>query len=232
MPRKSANANSKPKRHATTPKPPIKRGRTAAKGLAKQAKGRATAHANGKSHANGNGHATNGSRVAPALRGGGKRTLPVIAAAREQVPCLSCGLCCGYVAVEIESPNTVSGATEILWYLYHQNISIYTDDGEWMVQFETRCQHLMDDHRCAIYEQRPQICRDFDETGCEVNAEEIGQSFYNAGEFLSWLAQHHKRVHSIIKQRYMPPESTLTGQPVSRTPLQSFRTRFQELRPR
>jgi Fe-S-cluster containining protein len=216
MPSRSAKANAKPNRHATKPKAPIKRRRAA-----QNARTNGHAHANGQGHANGNG---NGHKA--------RRALPVIAAKREQVPCLSCGLCCGYIAVEIESPNTVSGATEILWYLYHQNISIYFDDGEWMVQFETRCQHLMDDHRCGIYEQRPKICRDFDETSCEVNADEVGQSFYNAGEFLEWLAQNHKRVYSIVKRQYMPPEASLTGQPVSRTPLRPFRSRFGELRAR
>ena len=171
--------------------------------------------------------ATNGH----ARSNGARRTLPVLAA-RKQIPCLSCGLCCGYVAVEIESPNTVSGATEILWYLYHHNVSIYADEGEWMVQFETRCQHLQDDKRCAIYETRPPICRAYDETACEVNASEIGTSFYNTGEFLTWLAQHHKRVYSIIKKRYMPPAHSLTGQPVSTTPLGPFRPRFDALRGR
>ena len=50
------------------------------------------------------------------------------------------------------------------------------------------------------------ICRDFDETACEVNAREVGQSFYNSGEFLTWLAQNRKRVYSIVKSSYMPPE--------------------------
>jgi Fe-S-cluster containining protein len=232
MPRLSAKANAKPVRHASKTKAPIKRRRAAADSAAPARRGgaRTRPRTNGHARANGNGHA-NGDGREP-LRTAAKRTLPVIGAQREQVPCLSCGLCCGYIAVEIESPNTVSGATEILWYLYHQNISVYFDDGEWMVQFETRCQHLMDDHRCGIYEQRPKICRDFDETSCEVNADEVGQSFYNAGEFLSWLAQNHRRVYSIVKQRYMPPEASLTGQPVSQSPLRPFRSRFAELRAR
>ena len=205
-PRPSTKPNAKRNGHATRTTNAVKRGRARSNGDA--------------GHANGNGHAN-----------GKRRTLPVVSA-RGQVPCLSCGLCCGYVAVEIESPNTVLGATEILWYLYHQNVSIYADDGEWMVQFETRCQHLMDDRRCAIYEQRPPICRNYDETACEVNSSVVGTSFYNPGEFLGWLAQHHKRVYAIVKKRYLPPEPSLTGQPVSTTPLLPFRPRFESLRAR
>ena len=183
--------------------------------------------ANGKANAKANGHAPASGRA----RGKrDRRALPVLAGKREQVPCLSCGLCCGYVAVEVEGPGTVAGATQILWYLYHQGVSIYADEGEWMVQFETRCQHLLDDRRCAIYEQRPPICREYDETTCEVNSPEIGTSFYNSGEFLTWLAQNHKRVHSIIVKNYMPPEHSRGGRPVSRTRLGPFAPRFERMR--
>ena len=179
-------------------------------------------------------------RKAPAPRAtpasNGHRKLPVIAssapAQREQVPCLSCGLCCGYVAVEIEPPNTVSSATQILWYLYHQQVSVYFDSGEWMVQFETRCQHVQDDKKCAIYETRPMICREYDETECEVNTPEIGISFYNSGEFLTWLSQNHKRVYSLVSKNYMPPEHSLGGRMVSRTRLGPFGPRFDAMRAR
>ena len=51
----------------------------------------------------------------------GRRNLPVIntpgiRAPRAQVPCLTCGLCCSYVAVEIDGPSTLDAATNILWY--------------------------------------------------------------------------------------------------------------------
>ena len=57
--------------------------------------------------------------------------------------CTECGKCCTYVSVEINAPNSVSNATDMLWYLYHENISLYRDgDGEWSVVFETRCRNL------------------------------------------------------------------------------------------
>ena len=175
---------------------------------------------------------------APRSAKNGRHLLPLLASEPTsapqagQTPCLSCGLCCGYVAIEIEPPNTVSHATQILWYLYHQQVSIYFDGGEWMVQFETRCQHVLDDNRCAIYETRPMICREYDETTCEVNAPEVGLSFYNSGQFLKWLAENHKRVYSIVRKRYMPPEHSLDGRPVSRTRLGAFGPRFDALRAR
>jgi Fe-S-cluster containining protein len=200
----------KPKR-PTQPKRAPKRTTSAA--------AKAASHGNGKANANGG--------------GSGPRKLPVIAAPAgkaKQIPCLSCGLCCGYVAVEVEAPDTVSRATQMLWYLYHQNVSLYFDGDEWMVQFETRCQHLQDDKKCAIYETRPMICREYDETECEVNTAEAGVSFYNSGEFLGWLEQHHKRVYALVRKNYMPPAHTLDGRMVSRTRLGPFGPRFDALR--
>jgi uncharacterized protein len=168
------------------------------------------------------------------------RRLPVIAApvvaqppalqGRTQVPCLSCGLCCSYVAVEIDEPTTVKAATDILWYLYHKNICIYAEGDEWMVQIEARCQHYQDDHKCAIYETRPQICRDYDETSCEINAEEVGNVFYNPAEYLAYLKTHYKRIHSLVLKRFMPPSETLKGRSVGSKRVGPFRPRYEGLR--
>ena len=38
--------------------------------------------------------------------------------------------------------------------------------------FETRCRNLAADLQCRIYEERPHICRSFDNTTCEVNSKE------------------------------------------------------------
>jgi Fe-S-cluster containining protein len=158
------------------------------------------------------------------------RRLPVLA--QPAIPCLSCALCCSYVAVEIDGPAKLKGATEILWYLYHPGVSVYVDEGEWMVQFETRCQHLLPDRRCGIYETRPPICREYDEVGCEVNADVVGQALYTPREYLAYLAQHHKRIHSLIKRRFLPSEESLDGRALTRARLEPFRPRYEALRAR
>jgi Fe-S-cluster containining protein len=164
---------------------------------------------------------------------GSPRRLPIVAAQateRQQVSCLNCGLCCSYIAVEIDEPTTVKAATDVLWYLYHQNICIYAEGEEWMVQFEARCQHYQDDHKCAIYETRPKICRDYDETNCEINAEEVGHVFYTPGEFLAYLEQHYKRIHTLVKKRYLPPNETLNGRQIGRKRVGPFKPRYEGLR--
>ena len=159
-----------------------------------------------------------------------RRSLPIIASEPvsepKQVPCLSCGLCCSYVAVDIEDPTTLRGATNILWYLYHEGVGVYTDGEDWMVTFDTRCRHLQDDNRCRIYETRPQICREFDETSCEVNADDLGTTFATVPEFLTYLEQNHRRIHTLLAKRYKPDDNLLVAPPAMRTKLGAYGPRL------
>lgn len=179
----------------------------------------ASAGANRSNGSNGaNSHATQG---AFALNAHGRR----------QVPCLSCGICCTYVAAEVEGPVGIRSATEILWYLYHENVSVYRDtDDEWLLQFETRCQHLLPDNKCNIYAQRPHICRTFDERDCEVNVADEGQIFSTPGEFLAYLQEHKRAIYRKLEGRFLPPEESLDGKPMNPRKLSPFEPRFRRLR--
>ncbi|MFQ5828412.1 MAG: YkgJ family cysteine cluster protein [Candidatus Methylomirabilia bacterium] len=132
-------------------------------------------------------------------------TLPVAQSTPPVIPCTECSLCCTYVAVGIEGPTTVKGATDILWFLYHEKVSVFRDiEGDWYVQFETRCRNRADDRRCGIYEQRPHRCREYDETSCEVNATDDGNYFYTPLEFLEHLQHRRKSIYRALVQRYVP----------------------------
>lgn len=132
------------------------------------------------------------------------RSLPVLGARTGAVPCLTCALCCTYVAIEIDGPDTVRAATDILFYLYHDQVSVYVEEDEWIVQLETRCQHLLSDNRCAIYETRPPMCREYDSRDCEVNSNHAGRLFFTADEFLAHLAEHEPRIHALVLKQYAP----------------------------
>jgi Fe-S-cluster containining protein len=43
----------------------------------------------------------------------------------------------------------------------HEKVHVFVDSGEWYLQVWTRCQHLLRDNRCGVYETRPQICREY-----------------------------------------------------------------------
>jgi uncharacterized protein len=136
-----------------------------------------------------------------------RRELPVIQPAPRAglVPCLECGKCCTYVAVGINAPRNPGYATDVLWYLYHENVYVYRDgDGDWSVHFETRCRNLAPDLRCRIYEQRPHICRNFDNTTCEVNSQEGDPiTFTSPEQFLDWLDVKHPKVYRTVAKKYL-----------------------------
>jgi len=150
---------------------------------------------------------------------------------RNQVGCLTCGLCCTYIAVAIDGPISAKAASEILWHLYHDGVSIYRDgDDEWMVQFESRCRHLLDDNKCGIYEKRPHICREYSEVSCEVNSEGTGTTFYAPSEFLAYLQVKHKRIFRLISQTHVPAAEVLGRRTVKRGKYEPFEQQFTRLR--
>ena len=52
----------------------------------------------------------------------------------------------------------------------HRDIRIYKDGGSWYLLVENSCTHIQADGRCAIYDDRPQICRDYSNDYCEFDA--------------------------------------------------------------
>ncbi len=133
--------------------------------------------------------------------------LKVIREASELVECTECAKCCTYVGVGIETPNRARYATDVLWYLYHEHVYVYVDGaGEWSVHFEARCRNLGDDLLCRIYEQRPHICRGFDNTSCEVNDHAHDSLTFNEpAEFLAWLRENRPKVYAKVAKRFLPP---------------------------
>jgi Fe-S-cluster containining protein len=140
---------------------------------------------------------------------------------RSKPSCTACGLCCSYVAIEVDSPKSVKQATLLIWYVYHEGVSLYANDDDWMVQFETTCIHLQPDYRCGVYETRPHICREFSEQDCEVNTGDDGHTFYNATEFMAHLQTTRPRIHAFVMKNFAPPVEP------ARTRLAPFEHRFQ-----
>ncbi len=82
--------------------------------------------------------------------------------------CENCeGECCKYVAVEIDTPETLKDFEDIKWFVMHKNVNVFIDEDDvWHVEFLTPCEFLDKNGRCSIYEKRPQICRDYDQEEC------------------------------------------------------------------
>ncbi|MBW3004802.1 YkgJ family cysteine cluster protein [Candidatus Woesearchaeota archaeon] len=88
-------------------------------------------------------------------------------------PCKGCpALCCKFVAVELDEPESEKDWDEIKWMLCHENITVYKDnDGDWLVEFATNCRMLDEKNHCKIYDKRPKLCREHDPESCVTHGE-------------------------------------------------------------
>jgi len=78
--------------------------------------------------------------------------------------------CCTYVTQQIDTPKSKYDFEILLWQVSHGEVGAYKDDDGWFVMFESRCQHLLIDGRCNIYQDRPAICRSHSNDYCEYDA--------------------------------------------------------------
>ncbi len=82
--------------------------------------------------------------------------------------CEQCtGACCRYIALPIEEPTTRRDFDDIRWYVMHRGISVFVEEDEWYVQLSTDCTNLGPENKCAIYETRPGICREYKAADCD-----------------------------------------------------------------
>jgi len=83
--------------------------------------------------------------------------------------CLKCtGLCCKYFALPIETPEDKGDYNDIRWYLCHEGITVFVEEGDWYLNVKNRCRHLSkEDYRCLIYDKRPRICRGYRHSDCD-----------------------------------------------------------------
>ncbi|MBN1852392.1 MAG: YkgJ family cysteine cluster protein [Pirellulales bacterium] len=120
---------------------------------------------------------------------------------REDVPsgrllCEFCSAkCCRYFALPIETPTTFEDYEYIRWYLLHNRASVFKEEGDWYLLVHTVCKHLQPDHRCRIYETRPQICRDYSTKNCEYE-DDWTYEFY-----LETPEQVHEYTEAVIQPK-------------------------------
>ena len=105
--------------------------------------------------------------------------------------------CCTYTTEAIgEAPRSKADFEHLLWQVSHENIEIYKDEDGWFLLIQGRCEHLGPGGVCGIYEQRPQICRDYDNDWCEFDApaeDNFELYFRNYAELLTYCRKRFKR---------------------------------------
>ncbi len=194
---------------------------------------KANGRGNGKGRCQANGRSNGKGRYQANDRSNGKprRASATPRPARSAVPCVECGICCTYVAIDIDPPLTVKRATEALWFLYHENISLYLDADEWTLQFETPCRQQRQDNRCRIYQNRPHICRELSARSCEINSPYEGEYFNAPEAFLAYLREKRPKVYdTLLREGYLPETKRSPLRTSTRRELHCFIDRFRQMR--
>jgi Fe-S-cluster containining protein len=132
-----------------------------------------------------------------------KKELPIL-------DCRSCqGQCCRYFALQIDKPTNAEDYDHLRWYIAHENIALFIDEKEWYLQVNDKCIFLQKDAKCGMYEQRPQICRDYgwDKSGATEchgvdSATDHDAFFSNLSELEGYLLEKGKRWASLPLQDF------------------------------
>jgi len=87
---------------------------------------------------------------------------------KKETPCIDCqALCCKYVVMEIDAPETPRDIENFRWYVSHRGCAVFREEGRWYFEVAAVCKHLDDENRCSIYPRRPSICRSHRADSCE-----------------------------------------------------------------
>jgi Fe-S-cluster containining protein len=105
--------------------------------------------------------------------------------------------CCTYTTEALGiTPRSKSDFDHLLWQISHEGVEIYKDEDGWFLLLQGKCEHLQKDGACAIYETRPQICREYENDWCEYDApaeEAFELYFRNYGELLKYCKKRFKK---------------------------------------
>ena len=102
--------------------------------------------------------------------------------------------CCQYFSLEIDTPTSKTDYDDLLWFLAHKDVSIYTQSKSWYLMLHNRCTFLdKKSNLCKIYDKRPRICREHTTDECEYEEDwDFDKHFKSYDELERWLLKKGK----------------------------------------
>lgn len=124
--------------------------------------------------------------------------------------------CCRYLALEIDEPTSERDYDDIRWYLMHEGISVFVEDGDWYLQIQTRCKNIGADNLCQVYETRPEICREYNYGDCDYS--EGGHNYELHFTHASQFEEHYEKETGRRLGEPSPPARKKAGSGKTRRP--------------
>ena len=122
----------------------------------------------------------------------------------DPLQCEKCdALCCKYIGVPLDDPETWGDFDDFTWFLYHEGISIYIDDDDWYMNIDTRCKMLGEDNRCKVYGKRPRICRGHKHDECEFDGRpyDFDHHFHTPAELYEYAKKFMREKYNKNRKR-------------------------------
>lgn len=124
------------------------------------------------------------------------------------------GLCCRYFALPIETPEDKEDYDDIRWYLCHEDITVFVEDGDWYINIKNKCRYLTDDYKCAIYNKKPKICRTYSTKDCDFVEGQYDYEMHFTSD--KQMEEYIKIKFGSNKTRRLKPKSKKTRQKTGR----------------
>lgn len=90
--------------------------------------------------------------------------------------------CCRYFALPMETPTAWNDYDNMRWFMMHGRVSIFVSDATWYIAVHADCQHLLPNNLCGVYNDRPQICRDYSTKNCEYDHDGVYDRLFETPE--------------------------------------------------
>jgi Fe-S-cluster containining protein len=89
----------------------------------------------------------------------------------------------------IETPTEWADFEYIRWYLLHHRAAVFTEDGDWYLLVYSTCKHLREDNLCAIYHDRPAVCRQYSTKDCEYEDDWVYDQYFEVPQQVEEYAE-------------------------------------------
>ena len=107
--------------------------------------------------------------------------------------CRKCtrSICCNSINQKIKKPKTLEDFDHLIWQISHEHINVFKDADGWFLHIETPCMHLREGGVCAIYDDRPWVCREYTNDFCEYDESiaEASKHYFTKPKQLEKLAR-------------------------------------------
>lgn len=103
------------------------------------------------------------------------------------------GSCCRGIEEQVKKPRTIQEVADVRWQLHFTHIQFFIRSRRWYRHIVSPCCYLDENSFCAIYEERPQVCRDHMPPSCEHYHPIWDTVFVTPEDLDRWVVKEERR---------------------------------------